>query len=67
LAPQAIAIVLDFIALEAGNGDDDQLAARGLLERFEPPGELGLLRGRKQIRLIDDAAAERGKGLGKCG
>ena len=60
-APEPVAVVLDFIALQRGHGDYDQLTAGLVLERLQLVGELRLLNIRQNVCIIDHTAGERGK------
>ena len=63
-AAEPIAIILDRPPLEAVDRRDDELPARRRLERFGLRTDVDDLRGRQQVRLVDDPAGELGKGLG---
>ena len=60
-AAELIAVALDVIALEIGDGRDDELARRGLLHIVRKLGELGDLLGREQVRVVDHAAGQLGE------
>ena len=62
-AAETIAIILDRIALQIGDGGDDQLTAGLLLQRLKLGFERGLAIGRKNIGGIDDEAGEGREGL----
>jgi hypothetical protein len=60
-AAELVAEVLDLVALQRWQRDDDELVARLLLERGELRLDRGPVLGLQQTRVVDDAAGELGK------